>query len=497
MHPDMELDNSRIHEALQHIFAEVIGEDLRSVPDNIPILDLGVRSLALVEGMRRVYDQFGVLISIRRIIEGQVTLSGLGLYIEHELNSQRSRTDELPAAQQQWRIEREVSLAPSQQHIGFLSRYSSEAAAAFNEALSVRLEGELDGPALQTAVETVGNRYESLRTVLNREHDTLDIGVGEPLELVVSPVSIDRLQRRLVDVVSKPFEPGNRLFHAELLRLSEIEHVLVLVGHSLIIEHQALITILEDIAALYRVYSCNKDESAAPPVLQWTDYLAMGDTSQAKELQIDAAAYWKGIFASGVPRLELPADHPRSSVKRYRGARLEVPIEPGLEARLREWAAAEGISPEVVLLTAFSTFFHRLSDQNDLVVGVESEPIYLDTGLKALASTRNMLPIRMNFDPAMSFNDAVHTQSDLVNRSNAYRQISLAELIQLLQLPRDQSRSALFTVAFRCWTTTTPPAFETLKVTYLYTSWRWSPLRSRADPECYGNRHTGYLRLQL
>jgi myxalamid-type nonribosomal peptide synthetase MxaA len=467
IHLDVVPDNSQIREAVQQIFVDVIGEELRSIPDNIPILDLGVGSLALVEGMRRVYDQFGVLISIRRVIEGQVTLGGLALYIEQELNSSRSRKNEPPDALRQWKIEREVPLALSQQHIGFLSRYSSEAAGAFNEALLLRLDGVLDGPAIQTAIETVSNRYESLRTALDREHDTLDIGIGEPLELIVSSVQLEKVQQKLVEIVSQPFEPGNRLFRAELFRLSDTEHILALVGHSLIIAHEALVMVLEDIAALYRVFSCDKDAGAAPAILQWTDFLAMGNTVQAKDLQVFASGYWKSVFASGVPRMELPTDHPRPPVKRYTGARIEIPLAPGLEAQLRDWGSVEGINPDVILFGAFTAFLHRLSGQDDIVVGVESEPLYFDSSLKALANTRNMLPVRLNFDPASSFKEHIHAQSDILARSNVYRHLSFAELIQLLKLPRDQSRSPIFTVAFRSWVSGVTPAFEALKAAYL------------------------------
>jgi len=85
-------DISKTRTGLQQIIINGIGnDDLRTIPDDIPILDLGISSLALVEGMRQVYDHFGVLVSIRRVIEGQITLGTLALYIEQELNSQQSQ----------------------------------------------------------------------------------------------------------------------------------------------------------------------------------------------------------------------------------------------------------------------------------------------------------------------------------------------------------------------------------------------------------------------
>ena len=243
------LNLSQIRAEIQQIIINGIGnDDLRSIPDDIPILDLGISSLALVEGMRQVYDHFGVLVSIRRVIEGQITIGTLASYIEQELNSQQLLKKKSPDSQ--WQAERQITLAPSQQHLGFLSRYSNEANAAFNEALVLRLNGALHGPALHAAMEEAGKRYESLRTALNPNQNTLDVGKGEALELAVSPISAEQLQSRLTEIVARPFEIGKRLFRAELLRLAETEHVLALVGHALVLEPHALRFVLNDIAEL-------------------------------------------------------------------------------------------------------------------------------------------------------------------------------------------------------------------------------------------------------
>jgi len=465
--PENTLDILNIQDELQRIIIETFGGDLTSLPDDVPILDLGIGSLALVEGMRRVYDHFGVLVSIRRVIEGQVTLGGLALYIEQELNNQRSLKKRAHPASPQRTVEREVPLARSQQHIAFLSRYSSEAGAAFNEALVLRLDGTLDGPALQAAIEEAVGRYEALRTALNPDGDTLIVGSGEPLQLVVSPVKSSELDQRLEELVTRPFEAGKPLFRAELLRLSELEHLLVLVGHALVVDRQALTLILEDIARLYGLFSRDESAGPAPLAIQWADYLALGDTPEAQEARGRAKTYWQEAYASGLPRLELPADRPRPTVKRYGGARVALQLHSGLEQSIRAWAEAESQGPNLALFSAFAAFLQRVADQADLVVGIESEPLYREVGAPVVAPIHNMLPVRVTYDPAASFRDYLQAQAEVLTEANAHRLVSLAEMIQFLQPPRDQSRSALFAVGFSTWEQGSPPAFEALETTYL------------------------------
>ncbi|MEP7133414.1 MAG: amino acid adenylation domain-containing protein [Chloroflexota bacterium] len=459
-------DLSQIRTEIQQIIINGIGNDeLRSIPDDVPILDLGVSSLALVEGMRQVYDRFGVLVSIRRVIEGQITIGTLALYIEQELNSQQSLKKK--SQESKWQAERQIPLAPSQQNIGFLSRYSSEANAAFNEALLLRLTGALHGPALHAAIEEVGNRYESLRTALNPEQNTLDVGKGEALELIVSPVDADQLQARLKEIIARPFEIGKRLFRAELLRLSETEHVLALVGHALVLEPHALRIILNEIAALYQVFSHDQDAPAAPLTLQWTDYFALRDTAEAKAAQQQAKEYWRDVFDSGVPRLELPADHLRPAIKKYSGSRVDLQLDSVTNERLQAFAVSEGIHPEIVLLAAFTIFIHRLSGLEDVVIGVEGESLYLDDSVPAIANTRDMLPLRTSYDSTQSFKEYIHVRADALAKANLHRNLSLAELIQLLNLPRDQSRSPLFTAAFCSQHDETIFAFDGLQSSFI------------------------------
>ena len=461
--PDETLDLTQIRAELQRLIVAAFGDDRRAIPDDVPILDLGVSSLALVEGMRQVYDRFGVLVSIRRMIEGQVTLGGLALYIEQELLTQKSAKKRAQAAAQPWKIQREVPLGASQQHIAFLSRYSNEAAAAYNETMIVRLEGDLHGPAIQAALEEVCSRYEALRTALNTDNDALNIGTGEALELLVSPVTPAQLHARLAEIVSRPFEPGKRLFRAELLRLSESEHILVLVGHALVLDQQALALVLEDVAQLYGVFSRDEVAPSMPPCLQWADYLALGNTAEAREAQRLAQSYWESVFADGAPRLELPPDIPRPSVKKYAGARLSLKLDAEVHSSLQRWAAAQGIPAGNILFAAYAAFVHRLSASDDLVMGVESETLYLDTGLPAIARTRSLLPVRLKFDPARSFAEYARAQQQLLAESNTHKVFSFTDLIQALHMQRDQSRSVLFTAAFRANTQPAVPDFAGLR----------------------------------
>ena len=458
-----------IRTELLRLVGEALGEELPPIPGDTPILDFVVSSLALVEGMRRIYERFGVLISIRRVLEGQITLDGLASYIEQQLSAPRARQIETPpsAAEQDSAAATRVKFAPSQRHVGFLTRYSPEAAAAFNEPLAARLEGPLNLRALQAAIDAVADRYEALGTSLSPDEDELSVHSTRRFELPVTSCRAGELDEKLAEIVHRPFLPGQRLFRAELLKESDHRHVLVLLSHRLVVDIEALQVVFGELAAFYSAYSTDGEPSAGFPGLQWTDYLAMGQSAIALEAREAARVFWQETLSEAWPHLELPADHPRPPVKRYGGARLVLPLERELCERANTSGGSAGLALPHFVFAAWSAFLNRLSGQRDLVVGVRSAPLYLEPGQRVVAQTRNMLPVRLDIDSTRNFEQHVRSTAADVAVAERNRHFSLAELIQLGNLPRDQSRSPLFTAAFQQQHWDAPPAFGSMRVSFV------------------------------
>ncbi len=466
---------SQIRDTLRQIVGEVIEVEAEQVDSQLPLLDLVNSSLALVEGMRRVYEQFGVLVSIRDVLEGQTDLNGLADYIHQGLQAQRNgRKQEAPTSTPppQKKEGRQAPLFPTQHHVAILMRYSPAAAAAFNESLSVRLAGVLDGPALQAALAAAVARHEALRMALSPDRDMLEIIEEERPLLSVSPCPPDELDERLTAIGQRPFTPGQPLFRAELLRLSDTDHILMLVSHALLLDHEALLALLQDVATFYNLYTRDEEPEVTPSAAQWTEYMAQRQAEVSAAARAEAENFWRDTFAQGIPRLELPSDHTRPPVKNYDGGRLILPLPPELMQQLHSWAAAsgEGLAgsrAHAAFFTAFTILLHRLAGQSELVVGVNSKPLHLSAGQQPVAATETMTPVPSGYDVDASFATAVQQQAAALARAYDHAHLSLAEIIQLLQLPRDQSQSAIFAAAFRRQITEAPPAFIDLQASYI------------------------------
>src|SRR5262249_39062516 len=85
-------------------------------------------------------------------------------------------------------------------------------------------------------------------------------------------------------------------------------------------------------------------------------------------------SYWRKQLADAqgmgqAPSLQLPIDHPRPAVRRYRGAREKRQLPAILSAKLIALSQKEHVTLFMLLLAAFQVLLLRYSGQSDISVG--------------------------------------------------------------------------------------------------------------------------------
>ncbi|VWX55473.1 Amino acid adenylation domain-containing protein [Burkholderiales bacterium 8X] len=352
-------------------------------------------------------------------------------------------------------IERIVPTTEAQREVWLGDRLSPQSSLAYNETLRLRLRGTLDTRALATALDQLVARHESLRSTISPDGTQLLIGEPGPVQLAEYDLSLlaPAAQARRLDedgsaAVQERFllELGP-LFRASLYRLSAIDHVLVMSAHHAVCDGWSWGVISHDLGLLYA------EQIGAgptpPPAARYSDYAEWeARESQSPQMQghID---YWLSRYAGGsLPVLELPLDHPRPPVRTFSSYRIEQLLDRELIERLRKVGAQSGVSLFATLFSGFATMLHRLTAQEDLVVGIAAAGQMASEMPGLVGHCVNLLPIRVAVDGRMSFDALARASGSQLLDAFEHQTLTYGSLLKKLPIPRDPSRLPLVNVLF-------------------------------------------------
>uniref|UniRef100_UPI00056EA86A condensation domain-containing protein n=1 Tax=Xanthomonas maliensis TaxID=1321368 RepID=UPI00056EA86A len=161
----------------------------------------------------------------------------------------------------------------AQQRLWFLAQLDAQAELAYLMPHGLRLRGRLDREALRQALDRIAARHESLRTriVLHQDQPTQRIdsdGLGFRLTeraLGTHPEPHSEV-RRLAELESQtPFDLAHdTLARAQLVHLSEDEHVLLVTLHHLIADGWSMGLLVHELSVLYTAFVQGQPDPLPP-----------------------------------------------------------------------------------------------------------------------------------------------------------------------------------------------------------------------------------------
>lgn len=342
-----------------------------------------------------------------------------------------------------------------QREVWTASQLGDEASCAYNESVSLTLQGALDETAMRAALTELGARHEALRTVFDSSGQRALVleSVQLPFDLHDLRGQDDQersawLDRLDADLMRRPFDLLNGpLFRFVLLRLRDDLHRLRIVGHHAVCDGWSLGVLMADLSLLY---NANLDPaSPAAPVAEAYSTFAEALNDFHRSPEGDAVrAYWRTLYADGAPMVDLPTDHPRRPERSFTADRIDVPLDPALAHQLRQLATRCGATFVTTLLAAFEVFLARLTEQRDLIVGLPAAG-QSDMGMTRLAGhCVSLLPLRARVDLNAPFSAHVNRRRSEVLDAFDHQRFTFSELLQELRVPRAPDRVPLVPVIF-------------------------------------------------
>ncbi|MGH3582238.1 MAG: non-ribosomal peptide synthetase, partial [Mycobacterium sp.] len=325
---------------------------------------------------------------------------------------------------------------------------------AYNMPSAVRLEGELDGVALERALAEIVRRHEALRTRF-----AVAEGVGWQ---VIDAAGAFRLER--VDLSGQPEEEREAearrltaleatqrfdlatgpLLRAKLLRLGVREHVVLVTLHHIVSDGWSMGVLVEELVSLYGAYVRGENSPLAELAVQYADYALWQRSWLQGEVLERQVGYWRNRLSGAPAALELPTDRPRPAVASHAGGSVPVRLPAVLKDRLMELGRREGATLYMVLLAAYQALLKAYSGQDDIVVGSPIAGRRRQELEGLIGFFVNTLVLRTDLSGDPTFRELLGRVKETALGAYAHQDLPFEKLVEELRPVRDLSRQPVF-----------------------------------------------------
>ncbi|MCO8170254.1 amino acid adenylation domain-containing protein, partial [Pseudomonas sp. 21LCFQ02] len=354
-------------------------------------------------------------------------------------------------------VDERDGLSYAQQRMWFLWQLDPQSA-AYNLPMAVRLNGELDNAALQSAFDGLVARHETLRSQFSEQDGVVRQRIVEPFAVSIACHDLSALAtdareeqvRTLADAEAlAPFDLAHGpLLRVQLLKLADQEHVLLLTLHHIVADGWSYNVLIDEFIRLYDAASSGSDAALQPLPIQYRDYALWQRSwleAGEQDRQLD---YWRAKLGDDHAPLELPIDHSRPVTPSYRGARHEFQVEPALAERLRGLAREQGVTLFMVLLAAFKVLLHRYSGQQAIRVGVPVANRNRAEVEGLIGCFINTQVLHTEIDPLIDVRELLQRVKETALGAQGHQELPFERLVEAFGLDRSLSISPLFQVMF-------------------------------------------------
>ncbi|MFJ9697310.1 amino acid adenylation domain-containing protein [Kitasatospora sp. NPDC101183] len=342
------------------------------------------------------------------------------------------------------------ALSPSQQ-IVWLHEQMLPGSRAYNFTAVLDLRGDLDRPALHTALGALLAHHPGLRLELVHRDGGLPAqrvaGTVQPLlresDFTAEADPEAAFRTLLAAEAEEPLDTTRApLLRHHLVRLGDGHHRLIHVEHHLVHDGHSFAVLLRDLFTVYRARVLGEDHRL-PAAPSYEDHArAAADTPVERAL-----AFWERELADAPREITLPGLARPGAERRHRGGQLRQSIGADLALRLREQCRAGGHTPFSTLLALFAELLRRHGGHRELVVGtaVGNRPQGFEGTVGMFVNT---VPLRLRLDADAPGTEAVDEVTDVLMRALPHQDLPVQELTRRLGLHTSGADNPLFNVMF-------------------------------------------------
>ena len=349
----------------------------------------------------------------------------------------------------------DLRLSFAQERLWFLDQLEP-GSNAYNIPLAIQLKGELNVKALMDSINAIVSRHETLRTHFAvREEMPIQVIGDIKIELSqddLTALALETLEHevktRAKEEGLKPFDLSTGpLLRCRLLKLSGLEHVLLLTMHHIVTDGWSLGVLFMELSACYTAFSEGRQPKFAELPIQYADFAQWQREWLSDEVLASQLTYWREKLAD-LPTLELPTDYPRPVNQAYNGSSEILTLDAELSGQLRLLSRQSGLTLFMTLLGGFAVLMQRYSGQQDIVVGAPDANRNRAELEALIGFFVNSLVMRIDVSGNPSFRELLQRVNETAFGARKHQDVPFEKLVDEIRLERDRSQNPLFQVMF-------------------------------------------------
>jgi amino acid adenylation domain-containing protein/non-ribosomal peptide synthase protein (TIGR01720 family) len=444
--------NTETEEAIAKVWSNVLSTEVTRRSSHF--FRLGGHSLMAARVAMQLSKSLDFSVPLH-VLFNQPVLSALAAWIDEAIENGGDLQDGAPELSKADRG-KEAPLSYSQQSMWFLDQLNP-GSVSYTVPNTINFMGDFDVDAMRKAFLAIVERHEILRTVF-RSAD------GHPHQLILEDMDFDiplidlsnlpEAQRestariRIKEQAREPWDLENGpLIRVRIYRRAKDHHSLMLTMHHIITDGRSMGVLTKELSILYRVFLVGAPSPLPDLPLQYADYAIWQNDWMKGDALKQELGYWEDKLGDAA-QLELPTDHPRPLVHRYKGSRFNFTVPGDLTHHLQDLARSEGATMFMVLLAGFQLLLSRYSGQNDISVGTPSanrSKIELESLVGFFVNTLVMRTV-IEGDPG--FRGMLETVRDSCVEAYAHQEVPFEKIVDAVNPVRDLATQPLFQVMF-------------------------------------------------
>ena len=430
------LPRNEVDSRLIEILKEIL--NVQNVSIESSFFDLGGDSLSAINLGVKVQSEFKAELMVKEILENPI-VKDISDIISKKINS--GEEINIPKAEKS----EYYPLSSAQKRIYFASQVAGENSTLYNTPGGVILDGKIDSKKLEDCINALINRHESLRTYFEVIDEKVVQKIKENIEFkleILKDINYEKIENIYKEYV-KPFDLTKApLFRAKLAEFTNGKVALFVDMHHIIFDGASMSIFIDELCKLY-----NGDELSELNIT-YKDYATFENKMLTEGKLEEAEKYWVHQFEGEIPVLDMPLNYQRPAIQAFEGNKVYSLLDSDIRKQIEIKAQSMGVTPYMLLLSAFYILLSKYTSQDDIVVGTPAASRNIANTENIIGMFVNTLALRKEIDSKSSFKEFVLQVKEKMLNSYKYQTYPFDELVKKIDVKRDTSRNPLFDTMF-------------------------------------------------